>query len=1188
MSSNQPSFLFLRQIRSFWFLDRNALKWTKTQAPTDSPMAIVAECRTGVLDLAVASGLEALDEWALQEPYLVLRAVEPRRRQLAVVAWVGWQVTERRRCALLLPRLEDAEAWRQLLQELLPHLRVLVWTPDIDWPQPVAYDVVICSYRKFCNHLARSVSCGFHAVAAIDLHWVLASREGYLAEVLLQRICERAKLLRLLCLVPVAAERFAAWLEAFYLPLDDGVAVDVEYAPVEDEDEAVAVVARQGSESAVFVPAGDRAELESLFRRYRVDVAIHSFEADGNQRRVRCAVVRDADATRARLEAIGSQLCEGGRVVVLCQSPVRPELRQLVGDVLGAGEVWEADLDLATYLLQTLRRCCPLGEAFRLAQHTLYAQQETVERFSFAVLQAAFDELRQEGLVRRHGKPTGQLGGTAGCTPLGRRLAASIYDVARYRAARGGLGPGKVVPDAVFRAAAQLAAQPDLETFLRSAWHAHVAQEAPSGRVVRSALFAVSLIDKETAQQLEKKVQALGWQSSPSTAPARKPPRRKRRVRLEEVVAYVYRALIGGQLEPGGKRVGGRRALHYREVAADLKVSPFGVYRAFRDYFDTEIPAEERRPVREPTTDKVREQLRSIRQYTRLIHYQAGWHRPRLLLVRGSLEQGELVLPLQFTETCGDCTYLNREAGLCALWYWVARERPDLADRDARISARLHGCRHFTPKTDFTVNKPATTTLIAGAALSPDIRWICARSGCGGLLDRPPKVGVIARCQLCGTEYRKLPRGPLRAHVGFLDVLRNDVRSILGYVPEELARDLPLPRLSLFLGPDDRIIRVTDEALTVSYARGRCEEAYGLATVEHVSLEPESAESSVVKFLRSHGCRLTVRRRPALQSRPSPAMTQALRRGQFAPSLFLRHCIAQYLSVLHVTAALPLSGEVDHEQASRVLWRQLDRLQLHSERLAHHPNSRTRLRICEAQMMRELTALLRRRVAQENLPDVGAVGRRRGRRVTHWSRFPLGVARGWTPLDAALNLASRLLRHQLRVISAELGFGWNTHPLFLHEPRDHPGLGVHLDLEEVPRLQLHVLVALAFCNGQLTAADFNTDYTSSRLPFYTPTLEGHRKLRDIVERLLHQPVQYGGEVVALATAHRRHVRHLVEVLTQTRYDQYQPLVWAPVSLDALWNRYVPLEQFRRHVDTRLHEPLRTAFHEVIDPLWRTH
>jgi hypothetical protein len=1149
-------------------------------------MSLVAECRAGVLDWMVASGLEALDEGMLRQPWLVVRAMEPRHRQLVVVAWVGWQAAEQRRCALLLPRLEEAEAWSQLLQELLPHLRVLIWTPEVDWPKPIAYDVVICTYRKFWNHLARSLSCGFHAVAAFNLHRLLASRESYLAEALLQRMRERARPLHLLCVVSPAGERFAAWLGASYSPVDDQLAVKVEYVAYSDEDEAVAVAARQGAHSALFVPAGRRSELESLFHRYEAPVVVRSFEAAKGQRRVECALISDADVTKPRLQALGSQLREGGKVVVLCQNPVAPDLKQLVTDVLGAGEVWEAALDVPSYLLHTLRCSSPLGKAFGLAAETFYASQASNNTVSSTGLLKAFEQLCQDGLVRRHGKPTGRLGGTAGCTPLGRRLAASIYDVPTYRAAKQVLGPGKAVPEAVFRAAAQLTAQPELEPFLQSLWHNRPAHGVPPQRTVQTALFSVSLIDNDTAQQLEKKVQASGWQSSPPVLPQRRIPTTRRRARLEEVIGYVYRALLGGWLEAGTKRVGAKHALHYREVAADLNVSPFAVYRIFRDYFDAEALVEEKPSAKQPKNDKAREQLRLIRHYTRLIHYQNGWHRPRLLLVRGVLQEGELVLPLQFTETCADCTYLDREAGLCGLWHWVARERPDLADRDARVSPRLHGCRHFTPKTDFSVKQLATTTLISGTALSPDLRWICARTGCSGLLDCPPKVGVIARCSVCGTEYRKLPRGPLRVHMGFLDVLRNDVRSILGYVPGELARDLPPPRLSLFLGPDDRITELTDHTLTVSYARGRRSEAYELATVEHISLVSDSADSAAVKQLRAHGCRLTVRRQPRVLSNPSPGVAQALRRGQAAQNLFLRHCVAQYLSILHVTATLPFSGEVDYEQTSRALWRQLDRLQLHGERLPPHPDSRTRLRICEAQMMKELTALLRSRVAQESLPEVDTIGRRRGRRVTHWSRYPLGVARGWTPLDAALNSAGRLLRHHLRAQSANLGLGWNTYPLFLHEPRDHPGLGVHLDLEEAPRLQLHALVALAFCNGQLTADDFNADYTSSRLPFYTPTLEGHRKLRAIVEHLLQLPVYYGGEVVALATAHRRHVHHLIEVLTEARYDQYQPLVWIPPKLEELWDQYVPLEQFRRRVDARLPEPLRTAFHQVISSLWR--
>lgn len=1154
-------------------------------------MSVVTECRTGVLDLAVSFDLKELEEDVLSVHWLVIRAIELKSRQKAVIAWLAWQVAHRRRCALLLPRRRNADVWVRLLADVLPHIKVIIWTPDVEWPKPREYDVLICSYRKFWNHLVHSSTCGFHAVVAYDLHWMFCDKDSYLVEALLFRLCDKADHLKLCCLVAPDGKSLKQWLdlrrkrasekEAIYVALDKP-RVQATYPKYEDEKEDVAeIVARQPSVPVVFVPAPERREQESLFKAFQIPVRIKSYEFGGVAEKVQCAVVYDIDLTESRLAAVCDQLQKGGNLVILCRNRDKRELVQLVNHVTGDSGIVEPSLDIESYLLQTLRNSRPLSQAYRLGSQTFYALKGDAQVVSVKELWKVFQKLVQEGLVRRHGNAKGQLGGTAGVTPLGRRLAASIYNVAEFRESRKELGPGKPDPEAIFRVAARLAKQPEMESFLQNLWEGRSMPQPESPQAVRSALYTVSLIDEKTAHLLEERVQAQGWQLPPSTLRRATTSKMRRRIRLQEVIAYMHRALIGGRLEAGGKRVGSRRALHYRDVAANLKVSPFGAYRIFRDYFGEEEPDWTLQGVSKSEYDKTRQQLQSIRQYTRLIYYRKGWHRPIQLLVRGNLRLGELVLPEQFTKTCGECTFLERQPGLCALWHWVGKDYPELKKRPAQVSRSLHGCWHFTSRTDFAVTQLASTTIIDGDSLRPLTRWICARSGCDGILDCPPKVGFIARCTVCGTEHRKLPRGPLRVHIGFLDLLRNEVRAITGDVPEGLAQDLPSHCLSLFLGPDDHILEVTKSQIKVQYAGSRVEESYEIITIEHVTLTPESAPPIIQATLRRAGIHLTIRTRPSVPPQPSPKIAEALRMGRESAELFLRHCCAQYLSLLHATASLHSTGEVDHDDICCLLWEQLDHLQLHSKHITQESCPRTRLRACEAQMTKELVGVLRYQVAQHSLNEVKAIGRRRGRRVPHWSRFPIGVARGWTPLDAALNLANRLLRQQLRTINANLGLGWNTQSLFLHQPQDHPGLGVHLDLEEVPRLFLNVLVTIAFCTSNITLDDFNTDYTSSRLPFYTPTIRAYAKLLQLVETVLEQPTKYQGKLLSLRDAHSQHVRHLIDILLSQKYDRYEPLIWSPPNCQDFWKQYMPLEQFLKHIHQRIQGPLRQLIHEML-------
>ncbi|MFX1561926.1 MAG: hypothetical protein ACFFDP_01275 [Promethearchaeota archaeon] len=1158
---------------------------------------------------------------------LVTVAAEFEVQVTVVASWVEWQVAAGRRCAILLERGQNATAVADALKAHLPDVRILVWVGQevTLWPAPLQYDVVVCSYRRFWNRFARNVRCGFHAVVAWDLDVMLLSSICVLVEALVARWRLGNRPFRLMGVTRGCAQKLVTWLygpdkdssedDSYYVVVDSPKCLSVTFKPLTVNGDlevlGINLVARP-SRVAAWISPDFAMELAQCWKNAGVEISIYGYGRFAKQSSVDVAIVNGGMLTQIELREVAAFLKEGGELVILYRDEEDSfweggekrasqllELRQLVRQTLGVGPLQECPIDWEMFLLHLFRHTLPCFKGLELCQCSFAAMFAGVKPPSIEEFEILFMRLQDEGLVQRHGTLKSRFGGTAHCTENGENLAKTIYTASVRRAVLNRYAHHSRDSDEpdwlwIIQAAAELTGEEQLEAefcdLLKTSVLATVDSSKPP-RWLRPGLFAISALDAATARFIEQHARKIGILPIPTTdiLPYSSPRRhRPHPVALRKVIRFVFGALAQGILRPSQRKIAARTDLHYAEVAATLDLPSITVYQIFRDYFEYNPLTPKQITLVKGLGVSSWNQLLWIRRSCVLTHYHVGFHRPRLLLVRIDPEaRGEPVVPERYRRTCGECVFFDAEAQVCALWYQVASVRQDLVEEQRagrrQTSRHLNGCRYFTAKTSYHISekKLKAATIISPREGVYEVRQ-CDRPGCSGYLNRIPRVGTVGQCNRCGTTYRKTPRGRLYVQIGVLDLLQHEVRAIAGTLPSNLLPKMEAPSIdtaSLYLTSDDTIQEVSREQIVISYHQGRLIETYPLDEVGTLSLPAGKLDKATEVLLIQQGIRVIQRSDPSVPKHPIPAITKALKQGVGNPTLFRRHCVAQYLSLLHATASLYPYFERD--VINRLLWRQLDRLYLFSHaQISSDDKERIYLRACEGQMAYMFHATLRSALATFGATDT-SIGRVHGRRV-RFRGSRLGLARGWTHFDAALNLASRLLRSHLRAINAGLGLGWQTLPLFLHTPRDHPGLGVHLDLEEVPRLALTLSIFQAFNSGQIAQKDFKCQFTPLQIPFYSPNSIGYQKLHQLVNQLLEIRVLYCDKLLSLDSAHQHHVSHLLDILQSGSYIQYKPLLWVPHdNIEQIWRDYAPLRTFNVFLLFQLGEPFRSEVSHLL-------
>ena len=577
----------------------------------------------------------------------------------------------------------------------------------------------------------------------------------------------------------------------------------------------------------------------------------------------------------------------------------------------------------------------------------------------------------------------------------------------------------------VLRAAAELVKDENLEiefSGLLERTGEDMSSEIPNW--LYPGLFAVASINLETARLIEKRARRIYPRFFTAHRPLLYPEAGQRQclaLSLQKVLDYIYRILVVSRDNAGRWKLAPNVSFHYAKVASILGLSPIMVYNIFCDYLGSEQLTPKQVNLVKKLGDTTWEQLEVIRSATALTRLLEGPNRPRMLLVRlHHPVGGEPEVASRYQRTCGECTFFSPDSKLCTLWFHVAEVNERLVKEDRawrrQTSPNLHSCNHFIPKARYVITH---TQLQALTSLDKEKegleRIACVRLGCTGLLDKHLRVGLVVRCKRCGTIYRKNPLGRTHTQIAFLDLLQEKVRSITGKLSKDLKSAIatkPQEKIALFLTPSDAIAAVTSNQLVVEYRGGRLLEEYPLKEIGYLSLPAGQLERFSRTTLSQEKIRVAFRPSQS-HIEPKERVSQDLERvtEKERAILFRRHCVANYLGLLHGTLAL--QNYLGTGLVNQLLWLQLDRIYV----ISHKTSSTLKqvqnlIRSCEAQMAGLFHKYLRDKLAPSGATHP-AIGRARGRWVSYRGDSH-GLARAQTPFDTALNLASRLLRNRLR------------------------------------------------------------------------------------------------------------------------------------------------------------------------------
>lgn len=499
-----------------------------------------------------------------------------------------------------------------------------------------------------------------------------------------------------------------------------------------------------------------------------------------------------------------------------------------------------------------------------------------------------------------------------------------------------------------------------------------------------------------------------------------------------------------------------------------------------------------------------REKVLRIRLLLEMETWPLGRGRPALVIFRQ--EKSHL-------EICGNCTARVPSLGLCS---WLQRlnaadsERMplDLKQRLESVPARMPRCRLFAPRTGAFYVRELNYHI---GDLFGRQEPLCPR--CKEHLRREPKPQQPVACRSCGSVLSSIQKGPFR---NYIKVELSEEALLQAYAEELGFGRLPRPHpadsdnLHLYIDAHWKTRIVGNELLLTHNDQTW---AYPLETLATVYTE---GKPTLITQLRRRGVpRCHSRSIRGIRRKTAPRLQETLHYGYPAAILAVPYVIRLLSSIMTTTRELyriiPKSPAVQvtktacqqaYEQQGRYIARQL----------AHGIlPMRNELQYFETWVRRPLVTMCRA-VLHYVWDDRRMINPRRGRQKCRRVAAPFtGVQdfhRAWTMTDTALNTVNHLQRTVLRETLAQVGYGWNPGRLFNHEPRDKPGKGALLDLEEEPRLLVEVQLTRALGQKRFGPSHFHQRFIPQGLPYYYPNDKGFQALwRFVHQEFLPQPVQ---------------------------------------------------------------------------------
>ncbi len=582
--------------------------------------------------------------------------------------------------------------------------------------------------------------------------------------------------------------------------------------------------------------------------------------------------------------------------------------------------------------------------------------------------------------------------------------------------------------------------------------------------------------------------------------------------------------------------------------------------KIFNDYYDHEAPSDAHvflpsRPILRGIAERMTKEgkLQKAMWSTEVGRPSTVYHLP-----------GQL--PFDPENRCGQCAFYVRLRRQCRIWWLLNRAYGSRHPRWERDGER--------PLSGFEMHKMKNSWRI-GPRSSACSRFVDKRNDyarkalpercdtCGEPLPTPKSQMVV--CGNCRTRYFALRRGRIRVLTSYEHLFKESYRQLAGVDPSsDLKRlieenqgsanriveqaiydehrrsisDDPDPPKTVMLFPGDRMLSREGRLFIFKKRSVESVPLAGSTLVDHghvVTDEQKGALESAgltVKSL-SETAGSYGREDPQVPKYDiAPAVTEITTSN---PEFVRRMAVAMAQSVIHATERISslakgLDDEIRVSTAKQRLWlRRLERAR---------PG---RFLVCEAIMMKEYWSCY-------YLPLKGALQwsgpRKKARFVREFVADPLGRARGYTAVDAAINYLHQRRLFKARSVNVQLGLDFNLGEGFLHRKRWNPeGLGLILDLIDPFKFADREKLLGAVLSVGLNWRDFYGATDRHGVRFYYPKPEAVSVLEKVGGAADGMLVSYGGVQVALVEAYRNTVSALIQNLQAGTPPSFTPFVY---------------------------------------------
>jgi len=498
-------------------------------------------------------------------------------------------------------------------------------------------------------------------------------------------------------------------------------------------------------------------------------------------------------------------------------------------------------------------------------------------------------------------------------------------------------------------------------------------------------------------------------------------------------------------------------------------------------------------------------------------------------------------LPAFFQYRCHQCAFYIKPQSRCTLWSTIKhRFRLSIEELEKRLSKveldklgepggsiRLNlnstACPRLVERRRAYSKLEIASRLVEGAP-----HYLCEI--CDFPLPKPPST-TTSTCLACGSKYKILSDGKIHITPDYHHLYIQHYTAIVGSLPPEEKKGEEKGKITLLLWPDDEV-ELTPE--TISVQRGKRKLRYLLQEVTYV-IDYGSLTDEQWRILSERGVRITSPFERATPLPPKPEITAAIEHVYQTQSPLIRK-LAQANGLSLILATIRLKKIFP--QLYMGAWLKAIRIQINQLEKMHTVPIHLLLAY-EGLIAKYYWSLYKTICRQTRL---WFHSRKRERLVRELTDNPRARARGYTPINAAINYLHQRRVFKCRKINMEKGLGWVSGEGLLHRARRKERIGLLLDLSDSLKLADRETLLQACLEGKITYEDFTSSLGRQGVKFYYPTYDALLKLEEIGVVADNKSVYYDGEPLPLMKAYEKSVENFTQALLEG--GELKPFIYA--------------------------------------------